>query len=406
MCLVSLETSDFLPLMNSMTRSTLLAALTPLVTQAGPTEPEELLEEERTTFFSEVFSGFHRIDFDHDLLHSDDISVNRSSFLYRLEKDRWNLEATLGYTQFDINYSDPVGATQSANRDEDNRSGGLTLGFDLSDSVSSSIGFTTYDGYADFQSVWISEYYDQFIGIPIPDNYEEADPKGWGLNAGVVWDYDPGVARLSASFGFSNDDIVPAWSPGLNPAWDPILNPGVPVIIADPTAQELDTYSGSLTWEMAVNPRLRTQLNLRYIDVTARDPRLQVRNQWAWAITDELTFRAHLGFAIEDPDFEAYYGGIALNYDINSNWSVTLAGRLYHDTGEVVSAGFNTAAPEIDSSEISATLGWTNGDTSIRIGIGLYDTDYGDLDADNQFFSDLYEDRDYTLGRFAITHQF
>jgi len=358
-----------------------------------------LADEESSSLLGDLFTGIQRLDFDHDLLHSNDISVNRSTVLYRQERDSWDLEISFGRTNFDVDYSDPVGATLPSNRDEESWSGGLTLGVDLSESVSTSIGFTTYDGFTDFQSVWISEYYDQFIGIPFPGTYENSSPKGWGLNTGVVWDYAPGTARVSATFGFSHDDIVPAWSAVPNPA-----NFFIPE--AQSTDRDLDTYSGSISWEIALNPRLRTQLNVRHIDITAREPRLQVRNQWAWALSDELTLRAHVGFAVEDPDFEAYYGGIALHYDLNSEWSVTLAGRLYHDTGEVVSAGFNTAAPELDSSEISATIGWSNGDTSIRLGVGIYDTAYGNLDPDNQFFADLYEDRDYTLGRLAFTHQF
>ncbi|MFT6576821.1 MAG: hypothetical protein ACJA16_005032 [Akkermansiaceae bacterium] len=180
----------------------------------------------------------------------------------------------------------------------------------------------------------------------------------------------------------------------------------MPTLIAEPTADSRTTYSGSLSWEKAINPSLKTQITLRYIDITARDPRIQVNNQWAWAITDDLTMRAHTGAAKEGSDFEALYGGLSLHYDLSAAWSVSLAGRVYRDTGEVVSAGFNTASPVLHSSELSASLAWSDASTTIRLGVGIYETDYDELDEDNRFFSDLYADRDFTLGRLAISRSF
>lgn len=38
--------------------------------------------------------------------------------------------------------------------------------------------------------------------------------------------------------------------------------------------------------------------------------------------------------------------------------------------------------------------------------MGLYETDYAEADEDNRFFADLYKDRDFILGRLAISKTF
>ncbi|MFT6864609.1 MAG: hypothetical protein ACJAVK_003177 [Akkermansiaceae bacterium] len=350
-------------------------------------------------FLNSLFSGEQRLDLNHEFLHHDDVAVNRSNLSYRQSRENWSLEANLGFTDIGIDYTDAVGATRASERTEESWSGGLTLSLTLSESLSTTLGVTAYEGFADYQSVWISEYYDQFIGIPFASSYEAASPRGIGFQTGLVWDDPYGLGRISTTFALSEDDIVPAWSPALSGGPSPTL-------IAEPTIDSLTTYSGVLTWEKALNPTLKSHLTLRYVDITARDPRIQMNNQWAWSINHDFTLRAHLGGAREGNDFEALYGGIALHYDISPQWSVSLSGRLYQDTGEIVAAGFNTAAPELNSSEISASLAWSGRNTTIRLGVGLYETNFDEPDENNRFFADLYADREFVLGRLALSRTF
>ncbi|MEN8693983.1 MAG: hypothetical protein ACN4GG_08080 [Akkermansiaceae bacterium] len=349
--------------------------------------------------FGRLFTGLQRFDLDFDSLHARDVSAWHSGAAYRQVREGWNIEVSLGYTDISIDYSDPVGGTNPIRREDGAWSGSLTFGKDFSEDISGTIGFSTYDGYNDYASVWISAYYDQFVGLPDPVNYREADPHGDAFSAGLVWDYDPGVARLSFSASYGNDEVVPAWSLVPNPN-----NFFIPE--ATPTRSSFDTYAGSITWAKALNPRLRTQVTFRFLDVTELDPRYQLQNDWTWAVTDQLTLRAQLGGAIQDPDFEALYGGLSLSYEFNENWSVGLSARIYDDTGEIVPEGFNTAAPAVTSKELGASIAWRNLNTTVRLSAGIYDVDYDALPADNQFFGNLYRDREFTLGRLAISHQF
>jgi hypothetical protein len=355
--------------------------------------------EDSGSFLDRVFTGIQRVDQDFDLLDDSDVSVWRSTFAYRQERSRWNIEANVGFTDISIDYSDPVGGTSATNRREDSWSGGLILGTDLSEDLSFTFGFSHYEGFNNYASLWISEYYDQFVGIPDPTNYNPADPSGSTLSGNLIWDYDPGVARLTLSFSYGNDEIVPAWSLVPNPS-----NFFMPE--ATPTRSSFDTYTGSVAWAKALSPSLRNQTTFRFSEVTELNPRFQLQNDTAWAISDELTLRAQTGASIQHPDFEAFYGGLSLVYDLNVNWSVGVSARVYDDTGEIVPVGFNTAAPAITSTEFSASLAWQKLSTTVRISAGIYDVDYGPLGPSNQFFADLYRDRSFLVTRLALTYTF
>ncbi|MGJ8724511.1 MAG: hypothetical protein ACSHYB_08135 [Roseibacillus sp.] len=354
--------------------------------------------EETSSWLTSLFSGSQRFDSEYEALYNEDIWVGRTSQTFEHEVDDITLTVNGYYTEQYINYTDPVGATLPIERQENTWGTSLTLAYQATDTLSVSGGGRYYDGFADYQSIWIAEYYDQFVGgAGSVAGYDAAEPYGWAYDLGVVWDYRRG-GRLTASFSYGQDEIVPAWSRVPNP----ITFRPEPV----PTRSDFITYSGSLNWEQALNENLKTQLIFRATGTTDRQVRYQLQNNWAWAMTDKLTLRGQVGATYENPNFEAYYGGLNLNYEIASGWHAGLGARIYHDSGEFTTAGFNTAAPELDSSEISASLAWKGSETSVRLSFGFFDSNYGALGADNEFFSGLYQDRHFLVSRLAISHQF
>lgn len=378
-----------------------LAVISPEVDCVREADEEDSGFEDLGNFgvLDSFLSGVQRVDLDFDSLHAGDVSVWRSRLNYRQEHEKWNIEASVGHNDISVDYSDPVGLTDPTLRDANSWSGSLTLGKSFSEDLLGTIGFSAYNGYNDYASVWIAEYYDQFIGIPDPANYQEPNPHGYSINGGFVWDYDPGVARLSFLVSFGNDVVVPAWSLVPNPD-----NFFIPEAVS--TRSSFDTYSASAIWVKALNPRLRTQVSWRFLDVTELEPRYQIQNDWAWALNDRLTLRAQVGRATQTPEFDAHYGGVSLSYEINANWSVGLSARIYNDTGEVVPEGFNTAAPAVHSKEMSGSVAWKNLNTTVRLSAGVYNVGYDALPGDNQFFGNLYRDREFTLARLAISHSF
>jgi hypothetical protein len=59
----------------------------------------------------------------------------------------------------------------------------------------------------------------------------------------------------------------------------------------------------------------------------------------------------------------------------------------------------------VNSTEVFTSLLWDNGDFAVLASVGLLDTDYDDLSEDNEFFGNLYRDRQWWTFRLAAFHQ-
>jgi len=351
--------------------------------------PETATAPEGEPFLSALFSGTQRVDAEVEGLTSDDIKIWRESTTYEQQRGDSTFTAAAAHRSLEIDYR-PTIVTSPAHRREDTWEGSLEIARRLSSAWEVSFNGRAYDGFADYRSLWIAEYYDQFLGF-LP-GYEKADPHGLSATLEATWDYLPRTGQLTAAFTFGRDTIVPAWSAlGLD---------------LERTRDVLDTFSGSLIWEAALSPRVKMQHTLRATQITARETRVQFQSEAAWALTDRLTLRAHAGGAREQPDFDAWYGGLALDCRLAPQWHAQLTARLYEDSGEISSSNFNTAAPGVATRELAVSLLWSNVTTSVRLSAGLLDTRYEALDDNNLFFGNLYRDRDFITTRIAFTHYF
>jgi hypothetical protein len=343
-------------------KSALLAALLTLPLHAGTPPAGQPVDESLPAF--RLFDGLQRSDADVELLTGGGISVFRSAAAYEQKRNDWTFTAGTALSSISIDY-EPSIVTSAADRRD-------------------------YDGFSDYRSLWIAEYYDQFTGF-LP-GYEKADPHGWSVNAGAAWEYLPRTAKLTASLSYGYDHIVPAWSP---------LGAAV-----SRSRDALGTLTGSLAWEAALTPAVKMEHTLRVTDTAGRELRWQARSEFAWAATDRLTFRAEAGGAMEDPTFEALFAGLSAEYAFTGKWRAGLSARIYDDTGELETANFDTAAPGVTTRELSAHLLWSSGTTSVRLSAGVLDASYDGLSDDNLFFGNLYRDRDFFTTRLAITHVF
>jgi hypothetical protein len=202
----------------------------------------------------------------------------------------------------------------------------------------------------------------------------------------------PGATRLTANLGYGEDDIVQGWSFG--PAG----------LEAGPS--RLETSSGGVAWEQAINGWLKMENSARIQEVELREPRFQVQSNWAAALGADWTLRVNVGATRERPNFEAYFTGAMLDYEFLPGWHVAAIGRYYEDTGEIESSGFSTAAPGLQTYEFGVSLLYDRGGVAVRLSGGFYNTDFEPLDPTNVIFGDLYADRDWWVTRLAVSYSF
>jgi hypothetical protein len=335
----------------------------------------------------QLFAGEQELDLEYEGLLSNEIEVQRAAMRYSQRRGLWRTDIGASMTDYSIDYQPfaPLGGLPEG-LSETTRQFNLSASYALSGSVESSLAFSHYDGFADFRSIWIAEYYRQAFNFP-GSGYQAPDPHGFSIVSGWVWDPKPGT-RFSLDLTYGEDTIAPGWS------------------FRDPGNDLLKNRAFSLSWEQAINPSLKTETSFTYFDITDREARMIFSSSWNWAMSDDLTLGANFGGSREEPDFEAVYGGISLTYQLNPRLSIRAEARLYDDSGEIETSGFNASAPGLRSSEVGLSALYEIGAHSFRIGVARYLADYGSPDPENEFFTNLYDDRDWWTIRTAYSFRF
>ncbi|NJM37059.1 MAG: hypothetical protein HC845_03820 [Akkermansiaceae bacterium] len=337
------------------------------------------------------FSGAQKADVTGEVLDAGDILVQSYQLAYSGKEGPWTVESTIGYSHYDLTYV-PVLSGNTQQLEEGTFQTNVGVTYQWNSSFSGTLNIAAYDGFAEYRSIWISEYYrQQFIGFP--EEYYAPDPHGESIGASFRWDYLPGAGSATFNLGLSRDEVAPGWS--FNSA----------TAVPEPDREELYTFSGGARAEQAINGWLKTEVDVTARKTSDRDGRYGIKNTWA-AAAGPVTFRVAGGFSYEAPAFDAIYGTAIVDWKFHPQWSVHLGYRAYSDSGEVQTSGFNATAPAVDSAEIFTGVLWDRGDLSISGGIGYLTSDYEALNEDNTFFGNLYRDRDWKTFRLAASYRF
>ena len=333
--------------------------------------------------------GLHRFDVQAERLESDDIEISQYSFQYELQQPIVNASLTLGYTDYDEQYQ-PAVIGSNAHLVEHSRSIQGLIGWKLSSKWNVDVTARFYDGFASYRSIWIAECYRQLFGL-FP-TYQSPDSKGQSYAVGVTYNYLSGHSvRLSGGYG--RDTIAPGFSFG-----------------AGGLSRSRDTLyrkSSTLRFEDVWTPWLKSEHLFNYVDVTNRSTRWGVRSTWHAALGNDWTLRLYAGYSEEKPDYEAEYGGLALEWEFAPGWYVAADVAVYEDTGEIPNAGLvTTSAPGLETMQYGIGLRWVGERSSFRVYVAKYENDYDALSASNQFLSNLYQDRDWTMVQLSYTYQF
>lgn len=336
------------------------------------------------------FTGAQSAESSVETVSSGDIRAGLLQADYSGAEGSWIFGLGLGVTGYELDYV-PILFGSDASLSEETAQLSLNITRQWDKVLSSTLRFRAYDGYSSYRSIWIAEFYRQFFGAF--SSYQEPDPHGSSLGLSVKWDYLPGTGNAIFSLDYGRDEIAPGWS------FDPTL--GIPV----PGRERLNTPSASLNIAQVINPWLKGEGGFLIRQTTDRQARYSFRNGWA-AAAGPVAFRIEGGYTSEAPGFYAYHASALAEWAFLPRWTVHAGYRFYQDNGEIESSGFNALAPGLESGELFTGIRWDRGDLSVSANVGLLQTDYEPLSADNEFFGNLYKDRDWVTFRLAASFRF
>ncbi len=244
-----------------------------------------------------------------------------------------------------------------------------------------------YEGSTNYRSLWLAEYFRQQyepLGTTAGASWVTPDPQGWNVGVGTRWEVLPGSGFLEANVTVGRDRVAPGYEIDFDG-----LNRG---------REKLNTVSVLLTGENVLSPRLRSRISLRASRVSEREWRWGGEVALNWAVGERGVLRGVLGGATEQPQFDAWYAGLAAEWAVSDHWTLFAQGRTYSDSGEIEDALlFTSAAPGLDSQQWSAGFRWSGDRWVWRVQAGELRSDQDPTNPRLDFFQNLYRDRNWTL---------
>lgn len=329
---------------------------------------------------------------------SDDLQLTQSLIRYRSETSRNAWDVAVGLASIGIDYRpSPFDFLGSATRvDELRPSIAANVRHRPADRWTLLAGAGYYDGFTDYRSAWFNEYFEQQFNNPsvgtVP-GFVAADPEGFNVSGGVRHEYLPAAGFIEFNGSYQRDRIAPGYEIDFNG-----LTRGIDLL-------ESGVYR--LTFENVPHRRVRTRLDLQITDTTERNLRHGINGAANVALGEAWTLRLLAGGAIEDPEFEAWFAGTALEYAVSPAWQLFASGRYYQDTGEIEnSLSFSTAAPGVRAWHAGLGIRHVAGRSVFKLFAAPYFTDYEPVDLGTLFFANLYSDRSWVLIQAAWQFEF
>lgn len=347
---------------------------------------------------SEKWDGFteHQIEFNSEVLSASDLTLSNGSITYRAGNGEFELGLSVNHGYMDLDYrpnpvADLIGQSRGLSN---NRIGGqLYCNIPISKKIRWRLGVGFYDGYTNFRSLWLNEYYRQQFSNLI--GYQEADPYGVNGLTGLRWEYLPatGVAELNLSYQV--DQISPGYDRPLFQA-------------LDRGRDRLKTGGLNISIEQVITPKLRGRLLYSLTDTTNRSLRQAIQISLNYSIAESWVFRGSIARTSEQDGFRSHSIEGMIEHDWSNRWFLGLGARSYRDNGDIENSLFvvSTAAPDLKSSQAFISLKWTSQKTSFRVEAGPYFTDYAAPDSVVAPFAFLYADRNFFRAGFSYTYSF
>jgi hypothetical protein len=339
--------------------------------------------------------------FDFQGLWANDIFLNTGSLRYKQTgpKTEWSLGVLRSSMDFEYQPVKFDFNGRKTNVFHDLYGVAGTIRRQLDDQVSFVGTAGAYEGFADYQSAWLAEYFQQQFGFftkkgSIPgDLYQTPDPKGYNFSAGFRWEYLPAAGFVQAEVRYAYDRIAPGYEINFNG-----LHRG---------NENIYTTAAVLTGENVLTPRVRLLNDLHVISTTDRQTRLAYQGSVNVALWEHLVVRPYGGYAVEAPEFKAFWFGGTLEYEVLPGLLASISGQYYSDTGQIQNSDFTTAAPSIETRLFGFGLRYQMGRSALKVFYApWYDTTYGPIKLQTVFFKNLYKNRDFSNLVFAYSYTF
>ncbi len=341
----------------------------------------------------------HFIEPSIEALWSSDIILVENYINYRVTGAYADFGLGVSYSILDIDYlpfapADNVGFPNHLS--EGRSSFLLNFSRDLSPSLTFSATGGGYNGFTDYRSLWLDEYYrQQFSGI---EGYTTADPRGFNFILGLRWEYIPGNGFIEVTGSYSEDEI----------------SPGYERVLFEPLVRGIDFLKSSslgVNLENVLTSRLRSLQQFQFIDTTARELRFSYQGSLNWAVKESWVFRAVGGATVEDDadrgTFNSFSAGFNLEHDWNQTWFLSISARYYQDNGQIEeSLLVDSGVLPLQTFESGITLRWQGENTSFKIVAQPYFTRFDRVEQDVAPFANLYTDRDWALFGFTYSYSF
>ncbi len=341
----------------------------------------------------------HEAALDQAAITAPDVYV--TDMLAEYHQKQPSTEFTLGasYRHIEVDYASGYLGTRREDRLKEDRIGIQgSADLSLNEILTLKFGGGAYNGFQTYRALWLDEYYrhrfDVLSGLVHDLNgYRNAHPWGYNVSSGLRWEYLPDSGFADASISYQHDVVSPGYEMG------------IPSVVR--LRDTYDTVSGHLAFENILTRRLRSMLECRLDDTTARDVRLTLQGALNYAPAENWVMRMTAAYATEEPNFTSKSVSAVLERDWHGTWFVSVFGRYYEDTSEIANGiTINAAAPPLETYQAGLGVRRQGNRSSFKLVIGPCFSRYELNPQRNKDFDQLYKDRDWLSVQFAFLHQF
>ncbi len=334
-----------------------------------------------------------QVQADFEGLFANDVTLTQTSLGYSQKRRSAEWSASLAWNSYRLDYVpapfDFLGLRESV--DAHRVAGQLGGKIKILDPLAAVFSVGAYDGFTDFRSLWLNQYYRQQFAAFFPE-YIRASPKGENGTVGLRWEYLPTVGFLQADVSYLHDEIAPGYEIDFAG-----LRRGRP---------NLYTASYHVSAENVLTRRVRLLNEFRLTDTTDREQRYSWQGSLNVALGESWIVRAFGGWTQEDPTFEAWYGGGSVEFEPAPGWHFSVSGRWYRDTGEIENSLFSNAAPGLEAWQVGLGVRRVWGAHSIKVFAAPYQTRYEPFGIGTAFFQNLYKNRSWLAVQLAYSAEF